>query len=56
MTKGKYKGLENGRMLLPPMPWMSYAEMSDDDLSAMYAYLMSVDPVDNLVPAAVSPE
>ncbi len=55
MTKGKYKGLENGRMLLPPMPWMSYAEMSDDDLSAMYAYLMSVDPVDNVVPAAKPP-
>ena len=55
MSEGKYKGLENGRMLLPPMPWYNYARMKKEDLSAVYAYLMSVDPVDNVVPAAKPP-
>jgi len=56
MTKGRFKGLANGRMLLPPMPWPSYAGMTDEDLSAMFKYLQSIDPVANVVPAAVSPE
>ncbi|GAB1443700.1 hypothetical protein MASR2M39_25420 [Ignavibacteriales bacterium] len=28
------KGLDNTRPLLPPMPWQSYAKMTDDDLKA----------------------
>lgn len=31
------------------MPWTLYAKLSDDDLSAMYAYLRSVPPVKNEV-------
>lgn len=56
IKEGKYKGLDGSRMLLPPMPWQSIAKVaSDEDLEAMYAYLMSIKPVDNLVPAAIPP-
>ncbi|MEL7121118.1 MAG: cytochrome c [Bacteroidota bacterium] len=30
-----------------PMPWESYAKMSDKDLKAIYQLLMSLDPVEN---------
>ena len=29
-----------------PMPWGAIAQMSDDDLRALYRYLNSLDPVD----------
>lgn len=29
------------------MPWRLYSKMSDDDLKAIYAYLRSLEPVDN---------
>lgn len=55
MRKGKYKGLENARDLLPPMPWFNFAKLSDEDLEAMYYYLQSTEPVDNVVPAPIPP-
>ena len=55
LTEGKAKGLDGGRMLLPPMPWFNYAQLKDEDVSAVFAYLMSLDPVDNVVPAPVPP-
>jgi hypothetical protein len=56
LTKGKFKGLENARMLLPPMPWFNYSEMKDEDISAVFKYLQSINPVENVVPSPVSPE
>lgn len=56
LRQGKSKGLEGGRMLLPPMPWPSYAEMNDTDLHAIFSYLKSIDPVENLVPQPISPD
>jgi len=56
IRKGKYKGMENGRDLLPPMPWFVYANMTDDDLKAVFAYLKSIKQVNNLVPAPIPPE
>lgn len=53
MRLGKYKGLEGGRMLLPPMPWYNYSAMTDKDLHAIFMYLNSIKPVRNVVPAAV---
>ena len=50
MTQGKYKGMENGRPLLPPMPWFNFTEMKDEDLRAIFAYLKSIKPVKNVVP------
>jgi mono/diheme cytochrome c family protein len=55
IRKGKYKGLEGSRDLLPPMPWQMYQHFSDDELKAIFAYLQSIKPVRNLVPAPVSP-
>lgn len=56
LTQGKYKGLENGRTLLPPMPWYSFSIMTDEDVHAIYSYLKSINPVENVVPGPVSPE
>ena len=54
IRKGKYKGLETGRDLLPPMPWPVYRNATDDDLRAIFAYLKSTKPVKNLVPFPVA--
>lgn len=53
LTKGKWKGLEGSRDLLPPMPWQGYANMKDEDIQALFAYLKSTRPVKNVVPAPV---
>ncbi len=53
LTEGKAKGMDNGRMLLPPMPWFNYAEMKDEDAEAIFVYLQSLKPVENVVPAPV---
>jgi hypothetical protein len=50
IREGKYKGLENSRPLLPPMPWPGIAKASDDDLKAIFTYLKSTKPVKNVVP------
>lgn len=55
MTEGKYKGQENGRMLLPPMPWPSWIDMDEVDLKSIYMYLKSTKPIKNTVPAAIPP-
>jgi hypothetical protein len=55
LTQGKSKGMDNGRMLLPPMPWFNYVGMKDEDISAMFAYFKSLPPVKNVVPAPVPP-
>lgn len=48
---GKFKGQDNNRNLLPPMPWFAYKNMSDEDLKSIFAYLKSLPPVKNVVPA-----
>ena len=55
IRKGKYKGMEGSRDLLPPMPWFVFANWTDDDMKAVFAYLKSIKPVDNLVPAPIPP-
>lgn len=48
------KGVKSsGRPLLPPMPWRAYANMTDDDLKAVFAYLKTIPPISNRVPAAL---
>jgi hypothetical protein len=56
IRKGKYKGLEGGRPLLPPMPWEMFRHMTDEDLKSIFAYLKSIRPIDNLVPAPIAPD
>ena len=52
---GKYHGQENGRMLLPPMPWYTDKYMSDDEMAALFAYLKSIKPIANVVPPPLPP-
>jgi hypothetical protein len=47
--------MENGRPILPPMPWESAGKMTDEDLSAVFAYLNSLPAISNRVPAPVPP-
>jgi hypothetical protein len=56
LTEGKSKGIRTARPLLPPMPWPNYIGMKKEDLVAMFAYLKSIKPVDNLVPQPISPD
>jgi mono/diheme cytochrome c family protein len=56
LKEGKFKGLEGTRSLLPPMPWTNFKTISDEDVKAMFAYLMNTKPVKNAVPAAIAPE
>lgn len=53
MRTGKHLGA--GRAILPPMPWFNLAEATDDDLSAMFAYLQSIKPIENMVPPPIPP-
>lgn len=55
LTQGKAKGLEKSRDLLPPMPWQDFSHLNDDDVKAIYTYLLSVKPVENVVPAPKQP-
>jgi cytochrome c553 len=41
-----------GEVLLPPMPWPAFRNMTDEDLKAVYAYLTSLKSVNNFVRAA----
>lgn len=56
LREGKYKGMDNTRPLLPPMPWTNFSKASDEDLKAIFIYLKSTKPVENVVPAPVAPD
>ena len=53
LRKGKHQG--EGRPLLPPMPWPNYAQMPDEDLKAVWAFLQTLPPINNAVPDPVPP-
>ena len=53
IRKGKKGG--SGRPLLPPMPWVNYAKLTDDDLKAVFAYLQTIKPIRNPIPTAIPP-
>jgi hypothetical protein len=55
MRIGKHLGQEGGRPILPPMPWNYIAQYTDEDLRSIFAYLLSLPPINNKVPAPVSP-
>lgn len=56
LMQGKFKGIEGARMLLPPMPWFNYIVLKDEDASAIFAYLKSLNPVSNVVPQPIPPD
>lgn len=55
LRHGKLKGLKESRDLLPPMPWFNFAKMTDEDIEAVYTYLKTIKPVQNIVPGPKSP-
>ncbi|MBD0825536.1 c-type cytochrome [Aestuariibaculum marinum] len=56
IKKGLYKGMEGSRPLLPPMPWQSYKNLPDEDLKAIFAYLKTIKPIENIVPNNIPPK
>lgn len=55
LKQGLYKGMEGSRMLLPPMPWQNFQNITDEDVHAIFSYLKSTKPVANVVPTPVPP-
>jgi mono/diheme cytochrome c family protein len=53
LRTGRHMG--EGRPILPPMPWEMYAQATDEDLKAIFAYLQSLPPVRNPVPDPIPP-
>lgn len=56
IREGKLKGMDNGRPILPPMPWQNFAKASDEDLRAIFAFLKSIKPIQNVVPQPIPPD
>jgi hypothetical protein len=54
MFSGKHMGA--GRPILPPMPWQNLSQAIDEDLRTIFAYLKSLPPVKNAVPAPIPPD
>ena len=55
LRNGKLKGLPGSRPLLPPMPWHAIRNHTDDELKAIFAYLKSTKPINNIVPPPAPP-
>lgn len=55
MKTGKHLGHEQGRPILPPMPWVKFSKLSEEDLAAIFAYLRTVPPYHNKTPEAIPP-
>lgn len=51
LRTGKHFG--TSRPILPPMPWQDFANLTDEDLKAVFAYLRSIPAVVNHVPDPV---
>lgn len=51
ITAGVGKG---GRALFPIMPWPNYAQMEQEDIYSIIAYLRTLEPIENEVPASES--
>ena len=54
LREGKWMGF--GRQIMPPMPWQGIGLLNDEDLGCIYAYLMSLKPINNQVPQPVPPD
>jgi hypothetical protein len=53
LRTGKHLGVADGRMILPPMPWMHIGRATDEDLHAIWSYLRTVPPIVNAAPQSV---
>ena len=48
--------LGTARTILPPMPWQWYGQLGDEALKDIYAYLQTIPPLKNQVPAPIPPD
>lgn len=55
LRSGKHMGGDAARPILPPMPWQNFAQLSDDDLKAIFAFLQSLPAVKNKIPDPLPP-
>jgi mono/diheme cytochrome c family protein len=55
IKKGKHQGMDNQRPIMPPMPWQAMSVWPEEDIKAIFAYLKSIPPVENVVPAYMPP-
>lgn len=53
LRSGKFMGMS--RDILPPMPWQTIGQMTDEDLKAVFAYLKSIKPIHNQIPVPLPP-
>jgi mono/diheme cytochrome c family protein len=53
MRTGLHQG--KGRPILPPMPFFMVGALNDEDIKDLFAYLQSLPPVHNRVPAPIDP-
>ena len=49
------KGLPGSWPTLPPIPWVAFRHMSDEEIKAMFIFLKSLKPVKNPVPPPSAP-
>ena len=54
LREAKYKGLDNSRPIMPPMP-QHYSYLTDEDVEAVFEYLKTIQPIENRVPAYEPP-
>ena len=47
MRTRKHQGNPDNRSIFPPMPTKHYAQMTDADLKAIWAYLRTIKPIEN---------
>ena len=55
MRTGKHQGNPDNRNIFPPMPYKHYAQMTDADLKAIWAYLRTIKPIENDVSPVLNP-
>jgi len=54
LKTGKHMGA--GRPIMPPMPWQSLSDLQSEDYAAIFAYLKSLPPIENMVPVPMTLE
>jgi hypothetical protein len=50
IRQGLFKGILGSRPIMPPMPIAGLSKMTDDELKAIFAFLKTLKPVQNVVP------
>lgn len=55
IKNGWHMGVEQSRMIQPPMPWPAYRLATEEDLAAIFAFLQTVPAVQNIPPAYQPP-